>query len=137
MSKDTALALQCASPQEDILLVKKLLEYRYRMLGAVLDETHQSLKILLDLEELDDENNPLINYPDTELPFFINNLSPSLLDFIQTDVDYASESADSKEKLCEKLRSQSSVIINLRRYIKLQIAATVATLKEIEQSSLN
>jgi hypothetical protein len=137
MSKDTALALQCASPQKDILLVKKLLEYRYRMLGAVLDETHKSLKILLDVDELNDENNPLVNYADTELPLFINNLSSSLLDFIQTDIDYANESADSKKKLCKKLRFQSSVIRNLKRYIKLQIAAAVATLNEMEQSSLN
>ena len=136
MPQETPLALQCASPLEDILLLRKLLEYRYRMLDAVLDETNQSLKILLDVDELNDENNPLINYLDTELPFFINNLSSSLLDFIQTDIDYSQESLESQKELCKKLQLQSSIIRNLKRYIKLQIAAAVATIEEIEKSAL-
>ena len=134
MPQETPLALQCASPLEDILLLRKLLEYRYRMLDAVLDETNEALKILLGVEELNDKNNPLVNYLDTELPFFINNLSSSLLDFIQTDIDYSQESSESKQELCKKLQLQSSIIRNLKRYIKLQIAAAVATIEELEQT---
>lgn len=128
MEQNSLIDLECSSPVEEIRLLQQRLEYKHKLLEELLKETHRELKIILDVDELNDENNPLINYPDTELPLLINKLSQTFVDFVRTDFTKY-ENLEEKQKICEQLRYQSSVLRNLLQYVELQIAAAAEVLE--------
>lgn len=134
MAQNSVVSLNCASSPEEIRLLQRRLKYRRKLLDALLSETERELKIILNVDELNDENNPMVNYPDTDLPLLINQLSQSFIDFMRADFTKA-KNLEEKQNIGEQLCYQSSILRNLLRHIELQIASAAETLESMEVSS--
>lgn len=130
MPEDSVASLECASFPEEIVKLQSQLVYRHQLLEALLEETHRDLKALLEADDLNVENNPLIIFEDTELPLLINRLSQTFIDFIRSDV-FQSNNPKEKEQILDQLRYQSSVLRNLICQVELQIGTTQETLKSM------
>lgn len=135
MAQNSVVSLDSSSSLEEIQLLKHRLEYRRQLLDALLQETHRELQCILDVTELNEENNPITNYPDTELPLLINKLSQSFIDFVRIDFTKY-ENLEEKEEICIELRYQSSLLRNLLRHLELQIAAASETLEYMEPTKV-
>lgn len=130
MPESSVTSLECASSPAEIKQLQRSLIYRRQLLEALLDETHRDLKILLNIEELTAENNPLMLFEDSELPPLINKLSQSFIDFIRTDVRQY-ETPEARQQACAQLQYQSSLLRNLIRQIELQIGTVAETLESM------